>query len=190
MSKVGSRIEKKDIILILTILVLLIIVLVLLVKTNFGLKQSTQPAPNYTPKTTRNAQTGEKVVVTVPQTNEEIIKMLADTNIYSERDRIEYYCGEYFKYLQNKEFDKAYNLLYPEFKNNYFPTLDEYKAYIENTYPSDYALTYDDISRQGDIYVLRLKICDVLGSREDEKIQRIVIRENNYNDFVLSFQVI
>ena len=189
MSKVGSRIEKKDIILILIILILIIVMLVLFVKTIMYPKTTTQ-VPNYTPKTTRSAETGKKVVVQVPQTDDEIIKMLADNNRFQERDRIEYYCGEYFKHLENKEFDKAYDLLYPEFKNKYFPTLEEYKAYIERTYPADYAFIYDDISRQGDIYVLRLKICDVLGSRENEKIQRVVIRENNYNDFVLSFQVI
>ena len=107
-----------------------------------------------------------------------------------ERDRIEYYCGEYIKKIEEKDYESAYNLLYPEFKEKYFPILDKYKEYIEKTYPKDFALEYDDITRQGKLYVLRLKVLDVLGNKENEKIQRIVILENDYNNFVLSFQVI
>ena len=103
---------------------------------------------------------------------------------------MQYYCGQYFKHLEKHEYDAAYNLLYTEFKQNYFPTVEEFEEYVKKTYPEQWALDYDDITRQGDLYVLRLKILDVLGSRENEKIQRIVVRENYYNDFVISFQVI
>ena len=48
----------------------------------------------------------------------------------------------------------------------------------------------DDISRQGDIYVLRLKIIDASSSEQNkEVVQRVVIKENDLDDFVLSFQV-
>ena len=103
---------------------------------------------------------------------------------------MEYYCGEYFKHLEHKEYDQAYALLYPEFKQNYFPTLEEYETYIKNNYPKSWALEYEDITRQGNIYVLKLKILDILGTKDNEKSQRIVIKENNYNDFVISFQLI
>ena len=52
-------------------------------------------------------------------------------------------------------------------------------------------LEYDDIDRYNNIYVIRLKILDYNSSPSDEpKVQRVVIRENDYNDYVVSFQVV
>ena len=185
-SKVNKKIDVKLLILILIVIVLIIINLILYTK------KSLQPSLEIEKANETIVIAGEENVKTpqpvhVPQTDEEIIAMLAG---YKERDRIEYYCGQYFKHLERHEYDAAYNLLYTEFKQNYFPTVEEFEEYVKNTYPAQWALDYDDITRQGDIYVLRLKILDVLGSRENEKIQRLVVKENYYNDFVISFQVI
>lgn len=184
MSKIKDNVNKKDLILLIIILLIAIISLIAFVK-EFSKDNNEQPANN-----TVNSNViseSKKVQVTVPKTQDEIAKELSTKG---ERDRMEYYCGEYFKHIEKEEYDAAYNMLYTEFKLNYFPTVEEFEEYVKKTYPSSWALEYDDITRQGNIYVLRLKIYDVLGSKEDEKIQRIVIKENNYNDFVLSFQVI
>ena len=167
--------------------IILTIILIIFIIVNLILYRNKTKEPTYTlPQT--NQQKDEKAEqVEVPKTEEEIVKKLS---VLGERDRMEYYCGVYFKHLEKKEYEEAYNLLYPEFKNNYFPTLEQYQEYIEKTYPKVWALEYDDITRQGYIYVLKLKIDDVLGSKENQKSQRIVVKENNYNDFVISFQVI
>jgi hypothetical protein len=180
---VNKKADKKLLILMLVVIVLIIINLILFTKKSLQPKH--EENNNQTEIGVEEEKKSEEVVV--PKTEEDVIKMLSG---YKERDRMEYYCGQYFKHIEKKEYEAAYNLLYDDFKQNYFSTIDEFKDYIEKTYPHEFALDYDDITRQGDIYVLRLKILDVLGSRENEKIQRIVIRENNYNDFVISFQVI
>lgn len=183
--KVNEKIDIKLLILILVVIILVIVNLIIFTKKFLEPKNKAEKANEKIIIATQEEEETEQV--TVPRTDEEIIKMLST---YGERDRMEYYCGEYFRHLDKKEYEAAYNLLYPEFKENYFPTLEEYVEYIKKTYPSEWALVYDDITRQGDIYVLRLKILDVLGSKENEKIQRVVVRENYYNDFVISFQVI
>lgn len=184
-SKVNQKMDVKLLTLILIVIVLIIINLILFTK------KSLQPRIEEKKANETMIMVGEEKKkpepVSVPQTDEEIVKMLSG---YKERDRMEYYCGQYFKHLEKHEYDAAYNLLYTEFKQNYFPTVEEFEEYVKKTYPEQWALDYDDITRQGDLYVLRLKILDVLGSRENEKIQRIVVRENYYNDFVISFQVI
>ncbi len=187
MSKlVKSKVEKKDLALILIIVILIIFILTLVSKK--FVKPNEQPQQSNEIRTTEESDKNkENVQVDYLSTNEEKIKYLSNLG---ERDRIEFYCNEFLKCIQNENYEEAYNLLYNDFKQNYFPTFDEFKDYIKKTYPYEFAVDYDDITRQGDIYVLRLKILDVLGSRENEKIQRIVIRENNYNDFVISFQVI
>lgn len=182
MSKLHKKIENKDIVLIIVTLILLIINLILYIKNIF--KSNQQEKNNYEPITVLSEEENN---IDIPKTDEELKKYLSTLG---ERDRMEYYCGKYFKHVEKKEYEAAYNMLYTEFKQNYFPTIEEYEEYMDKTYPKYWALEYDDITRQGNIYVLRLKVLDVLGSKENEKIQRVVIKENNYNDFVLSFQVI
>lgn len=182
MRKMHRRLKKRDVVLILTILILVIVNLILFVKEYA--KPDTQTLDN----SGKISQVkSEKEEVIVPKDDKELILKLSKM---TERDRIEYYCGEYIKKVEQKEYESAYNLLYPEFKEKYFPTLESFKEYVDKTYPENFALEYDDITRQGNIYVLRLNVLDVLGSKKDEKVQRVVIRENDYNNFVLSFQVI
>ena len=186
MSKLRNNTEKKEIILIIFMLVILIISLILYYKLVLSDKENTGIINN-TNIITKSEQKQQNEQIQIPKTNEELINHLSTLG---ERDRMEYYCGVYFKHIEKKEYESAYNLLYSEFKQNYFPTLEEYVEYIEKTYPKYWALNYDDITRQGNIYVIRLEVLDVLGSKEDERVQRIVLRENNYNNFEMSFQVI
>lgn len=185
----NNKLNKKDVIFIIIILVLIIITLTFYLKEIIAPKEQQQNNANVVSTSNNensNKQTNNTAIM-IPKNDEELIVKLSELG---ERDRMEYYCGVYFKHIEKKEYNEAYSLLYDEFKQKYFPTIEEYEEYIKKTYPEDWALEYDDITRQGNIYVLRLKIIDAFGSKDDVKIQRIVIRENNYNNFVLSFQVI
>lgn len=185
MSKLQTKIQKTDLILIIIVIILIIINLTLYLKKVIQPKQEQQQANQQSTVISEKQQNTE--TTQVPQTDEELKKYLATL---TERDRIEYYCGVYFKHIEKQEYEAAYNLLYTEFKQNYFPTIEQYEEYVKNTYPTHWALEYDDITRQGTIHVLRLKILDVLGTTESEKTQRIVVKENDYNNYVISFQVI
>ena len=182
MSKIKKKFEVLDVILVLIILVLIIISLVIVAKQN---AKTENEQSTYQFQIKQEDKKDEKHQVA--RTDEEIIKKLSTQG---ERDRMEYYCGEYMKHIENEEYEKAYNMLYSEFKQKYFPTVEEFEEYVKKTYPKYFSLDYDDITRQGDIYVLRLKIFDTLGNKNDEKVQRVVIKESNYNDYVISFQVI
>ena len=190
-TKKGKKYQKdKSQLMILILLVILLIIINLILFTKEVLQPKIQKQKIKQDVANSSNQSIEtKQEVEVARSDDEIVQMLKNSN-YTERDRIEYYCGEYFKKLELKEYDSAYNMLYDEFKQKYFPTVEEYEEYVKKIYPEEWALDYVDITRQGDIYVLKLTILDVLGTKETEKSQRIVIRENNYNDFDISFQVI
>ena len=108
----------------------------------------------------------------------------------TERDRMEFYFSKFIKYIKNEKYTEAYNLLYPEFKERYFKTQEEFRDYAKKTYPKSVGFSYNDIERQGSIYVLVITVIDTNKNKGTEKSQRIVIQENDFNDFVLSFQVI
>lgn len=184
-SKKNNQIQKIDIkflILLIIVFALIIINLIIYLKNTVFKKQEELLITPITVTSEEN----EQQTTTIIKTQEELIKYLSTLG---ERDRMQYYCGTFFKHLKHADYEAAYNLLYTEFKQNYFPTIEDFEEYAQAFYPKYFALEYDDITRQGDIYVLRLKIIDVKNESAEENIQRIVIKENYYNDFEMSFQV-
>lgn len=109
----------------------------------------------------------------------------------TERDRMEYYFSMFLKSVENQNYEKAYDMLYEDFKDNYFPDIDSFITYAKKTFPKMASVEHTNIERSGDIYILFIKISDSLASsKNDAKEMKIIIQENDLNDFVMSFSVI
>ena len=173
------KLNIKDIVLIIIVLVLVVVNLALLTKVislKSEPKDDTRDKSNVTNENNQNKSEEEQEL-------EKLKKM-------TERDRMEYYFAKFIKYIKDEKYTEAYNLLYPEFRQTYFKSVEEFRDYAKKIYPSSVGFSYNDIERQGTIYVLVIKIIDPAKKVGEEKDQRIVIQENDFNDFVLSFQVI
>lgn len=145
-----------------------------------------------TPKNESEEDNIEKKTTTVQKTKEEEEQEeIKELKTLGERDRMERYFGKYIECIESQNYLEAYDLLNQEFKQNYFKTIEEYTKYIEEKYPEMIAVEYTNIERQGQYYVLFVKITDLLGRTDDAKTleQKIVIYEKDYNDFELSFSV-
>ena len=106
-----------------------------------------------------------------------------------ERTRMQQYCGKFIRYIENKEYSKAYEYLYPDFKNNYFPTLEEFSAYVQEKFPKDLIIVdYTNIERQGQYYILFTTITTPLDTNYSME-QEFFLVENDFNDFMISFEV-
>ncbi|MCL2859509.1 MAG: hypothetical protein FWF46_02830 [Oscillospiraceae bacterium] len=158
------------------LLVLLIIGLII-----YGLVADKKNQNGETTKTVIDTNTGQKV----------------DPNLLaiyqmSESDRIKYYFNEYITYLEDSNYEAAYNLLDKDFKSQYFKTLYDFTKYVQEKYLPVMSVQYNDITRLGNYYVLTIGFLDVFNSTEDNpviwKTQKFIIYENDYNDFVMSFQ--
>lgn len=121
---------------------------------------------------------------------EKVDKMkLKDLSGLGERDRMEYYVSSFIKAIEAKKYEEAYEMLYDDFKNNYFQKLSDFEEYAKTKFPSMPSLEYTNIERNGDIYVLWVTLSDPLLGRETEKEMNFVVKENDLNDFDLSFTV-
>ena len=106
----------------------------------------------------------------------------------TEMTRIKNYINRFFTAIQNGSYQEAYNMLFESFKNNYFKTIEEFTQYAKNKYPKNIVLNYTNTDKQGSIYILTIDIID--GLENSNKIeQRVVIEEDELNDFHISFQV-
>lgn len=136
-----------------------------------------------------NTQNNVEENMNIENENKEVIEEQIDIYTMTEGDRIRNYLSTYMSYLEKDEYQKAYDLLYPEFKQNYFKTLEEFENYIEERYPMFITYNQDDIQRQGNYFILEITILSDSDDKENFS-QRFVIYENGINDFVLSFEVI
>lgn len=132
-------------------------------------------------------------IETKPEESQEIDKIKA----MSEQDRIEYYVRTFVQNLELQNYDEDYKVLYGDFKNNYFPTLEEFKKYCTEKIGTEFvSFNIESIERlgnsvTGNMYVISGYLGNVLEHNEDYKkeISYFVIREKDYNNYELSFNV-
>ena len=170
--------KKTKIILIVAIAVLVILLLIIIgIRNNLNKEKVKVDAENNIILDTRTEE----------QVNADLIKKLKNV---SESERIRIYLGQYFKYIEAKDYESAYNVLYPQYKTNYFPKLEDFKKFIEEKkYPDLLAISYNDIYMQGKYYVVEVTITDFLGKDVSFKeTEKLIVQENDYNDYYISFQ--
>ncbi len=164
-------------------IIAVIIIILVVVNTIYSRKSKNNTDESSNNVLEQNILTAEKIE---ENTNELEIEDLKDKD---ERTRIQQYCGKFIRYVENKEYDKAYALLYPDFKNNYFPTVDDFAKYAQEKFPSTLiTVEYNNIERQGKYYILFTTITTPLNT-DYEMEQKFILIENNFNDFQLSFDV-
>lgn len=118
-------------------------------------------------------------------------KLIATLQNMDERDRMEYYFGIFLEDIETGKYEKAYRVLYEDFRKTYFPTLEDFEKYLPTVFSEMSNVTHENIERNGDVYVLWITITDAInGKPGQQKEMNIVIQENDYNDFALSFSVI
>ena len=106
----------------------------------------------------------------------------------SEKERMQVYLAEYIKHIERGEYTSAYEKLYPDFRKNYFETESEFVSYVKRYYSDLMMLDYEDIQRQGNYYILSVKITN-MQEAQTEISQKFIIYENGLNDYYISFQV-
>lgn len=148
----------------------------------------------------KTKEKNNNTVVTTEPTEEEIeASEKEEIKNMSESKRMKRYIGMFFKDIEEGKYLEAYSVLNEEFKNNYFPRLEDFEEYAKKYLNSNtLAITYDNIERlgnnkTGNMYVVWTTITDIFRPKlaEDEKIEQtnFVIIEKNYNEFEMSFSV-
>lgn len=107
-----------------------------------------------------------------------------------ERDRMEYYVSTFIKEVEKGNYEGAYDMLYDDFKSNFFPTLESFETYAKNKFPRMISLKHINFERNGEYYILWVTMSNSLGSKDSSIEMNFVIKENNLNDFEMSFSVI
>ena len=138
---------------------------------------------------TSNAFDPKNIVREVASENTVEKSMQNNISQMGERNRCQTYIGEFLSWIEEGNYDKAYNVLNSDFRTNYFPSVDEFKEYVLSHFPKNSVLVYDDINRQSPYYIVTVTMDDDIDSSFTTLKQRFDIKENGNNDFDISFQV-
>lgn len=160
---------------ILTIMVICIILAVIITLIILSIKKDNKPEPNVTPS--NHIETAE----------EKNAREIEELKGMGEASRMKFYVSKYISYLEEGNYESAYNLLYDEFKQNYFKTQEEFTTYVKNKYSDIITLDYEKTERLGPYYVVTVNFKDLINNTKN-CTQLFVLKENGFNDFVLSFQ--
>ncbi len=171
------RIKKNNKPIILCIIIVIIIIILVIVKS-----VSNKNKIDY------SKLSDEELDLVVANKIQEINKI--DLSSLNERERMEYYVSEFITAIENKNYETAYQMLYSDFKENYFPNYSDFEEYAENKFPSNIALNHTNIERNGDVYILWVTVANPLAGKSSGMEINFVIKENDLNDFELSFSVI
>ena len=167
--------RRKTLIILIGVILIIIVIIAFIISS---IKQNSNSSLN----------NGEAVLVNDDMAKANNESELEDLYNMSEQERITYYCAEFFKLVDRRNYEDAYELLYSGYKENYFPTQASFTEYMEDYFPDDFSLSYTNFERLGDIYVLWIDVKDTLnGSRGHNFSMNVVIQENDFNDYVLSF---
>lgn len=175
-----KNINKKMIIIGIVIVIIIISVILIILNNNSNNNEVSNNDGN-------NNQNYSKTEKTVSKEEQEKISKLKTKK---EAERIKTYLGTYLKYIETKDYSSAYSLLYDEFRQNYFPTLEDYENYIkEQDFPELLTIDYDNITTQGELYIVTVRIGNMQARSETQKVEkRFIIKENDYNDYYISFK--
>lgn len=122
--------------------------------------------------------------------NEKIDNMnLSKLSEMNERSRMEYYVSEFISAIEAENYEAAYQMLYSDFKDKYFPSISDFESYAKGKFPSMISLDYTNIERNGDIYVMWVTVANPLAGKNSGSEMNFVLREYGLNDFALSFSV-
>lgn len=160
---------------ILTIMVICIILAVIITLIILSIKKDNKPEPNVTPS--NHIETAE----------EKNAREIEELKGMGEASRMKFYVSKYISYIEEGDYESAYNLLYDEFKQSYFKTQEEFTAYVKNKYSDIITLDYEKTERLGPYYVVTVNFKDLINDTKNYT-QLFVLKENGFNDFVLSFQ--
>lgn len=104
--------------------------------------------------------------------------------------RVKMNIERFVQMLNNYDYETAYNLLDNTFRTNNFPSVDDFEAYIKSYYFQYNDVTYNDYSKEGDVYIYKLVLSNKQGTGEGEGSEmNIIMKLREGTDFVMSFEI-
>lgn len=94
---------------------------------------------------------------------------------------------KFFKGINDKNYGYSYSVLSEAFKNNKYPTKNDFINYAKQNFFDENEIEYESYEKENGVYIYKIKIKDATGKNTAEKKFNIIIKLNNGTNFEMSF---
>lgn len=111
-------------------------------------------------------------------------------NKYEKSDnstRVQLNVNKWNQMLNNRDYKAAYQVLDETFRNNNFPTLEDFEDYIKTYLSSYYKLDYGEFAEENGIYIQEITFKEMDKEETEAVTKKIIMQLNEGTDFVMSF---
>lgn len=97
---------------------------------------------------------------------------------------------KFFMGIDDKNYGYAYSLLAESFKNNKYPTKNDFITYAEQNFFEKNKIEYVNYKEETGLYIYKITVSDATGKNADTKQFNMIIKLNSGTDFEMSFSEI
>lgn len=97
--------------------------------------------------------------------------------------------AKFFKLINEKDYESAYNYLDNTFKSNNFGTVEKFQEYVTKNFFNNNILKMKSIEKIGNVYSCKATIKSGIGVAAEEKNLKIIVLLKEGTDFVMSFSI-
>jgi len=114
-------------------------------------------------------------------------------NLVSEERRILFYTDEIMAMINNKEFEKLYNILDEQYRNIYVKSVEDLEKYMSRFSDGEYSLAYDEYYKEGNMFLIDVRFQKTDLDRQDiingvkYPIDTLCIREIEKGKYTVAF---
>lgn len=117
------------------------------------------------------------------------IEKVEDLKYLNEDKRARKYLKYFINNIKDKKYDEEYFKLYNEYKENFFPSLNDFEIYIKENFPKDPIIKINNFENIGGIFILFVDIIDKDNFENSLKDMKFVYKEEDLNHYVFSFSI-
>ena len=93
----------------------------------------------------------------------------------------------FFMGIDDKNYGYSYSVLSEAFKNNKYPTKNDFIKYVKQNFFEKNEIEYEKCEKENGIYIYEIKITDATGKIPEEKSFNIILKLRNGTDYEMSF---
>lgn len=108
-------------------------------------------------------------------------------NNSSETEKVILNIKRFFMGIDDKNYGYSYSVLSESFKNNKYPTKNDFVNYAKQNFFEENKIEYISYEKENGLYIYKIKLTDATGKRTDEKEFNIILKINSGTDFEMSF---
>ena len=95
----------------------------------------------------------------------------------------------FFMGIDDKNYGYSYSVLSSEFKNNKYPSKDEFIKFAKQNFFEKNEIEYISYEEENGLYIYKIKLTDATGNSSDEREFNIILKLNSGTNFEMSFGV-